>query len=173
MEPRLSGLLGTTQISPDNHSPDNRGYTVVRLTLHKWEIVRKDNCKGRAVIRTDVDLIFIKNEHNDDCSDSAEVFQIIDLKSGLKSKAENTSTSLRQLFNDGVEDSSVADQISYPQLIDSMNKRRRLMTPVLPHTPMEASEIVASDTECFGKHFRWVKNYDSCLTTSLLDCTYL
>ena len=117
---------------------------------------KKDNCKGRAVIRADVDLMSIKNEHCDDCSDSAEIFEIIDLKSNLKRKAEKTSTSLRQLFNDGVENSSVADQINYPQLMDSMNKRRRLMTPVLPYTPMEASQIVVSDRERFGKHFRSV-----------------
>ena len=41
-------------------------------------------------------------------------FGVIDLKSGLKSRDEHTSTSLRQLFNDGVEDSSVADPISLP-----------------------------------------------------------
>ena len=46
-----------------------------------------------AVIRTDFDLIFIKNEHSDDCSVSAEVFDIIDLMSGLKRKAENSITS--------------------------------------------------------------------------------
>ena len=30
------------------------------------------------------------------------------------------------------------------------------MTPILSHTPMEASQIVVSDTERFGKHFRSV-----------------
>ena len=137
---------------------NGKGYVKERETPNtlflRCRQFKKDSCKGRAVIRTEVDLIVIKYEHSDDCSDSSEVFDIIELKSDLKRKAENSSTSLRQLFNDGVEDSSVADQINYPLLIDSMNKRRRLMTPVLPHTPMEASQIVASETERFGKNFR-------------------
>lgn len=136
---------------------NGKGYIKERETQRnlflRFRQFKKDNCKGRAAIRTDVDLIIIKNAHSDDCCDSAEVFDVIDLKSSLKRKAENSSASLRQIFNDGVEDSPVADQINYLHLIDSMNKRRRLMTPPLPQTPMEASHIVASDIERYGKHF--------------------
>ena len=120
-------------------------------TFHPfWTLFQKHSFQPFSTLNM---MIFIKNAHSDDCSDSIEGFEIIKLKSGLKRNAERSSTSLRQLFNDGVEDSSVADQINYPQMIDSMNKRRRLITLVLPHTPMEASQIVASDTERFGKHF--------------------
>ena len=39
--------------------------------------VKKDSCKGRAVVRTEY-------EHSDDCSDSFELFDIIDFMMELR-----------------------------------------------------------------------------------------
>ena len=142
---------------------DGKGYIKEKETqtniFLRCRQFRKNNCKGRAVVsQADANLIHIKNSHSQDCSDSAEVFDVIDVKSSLKRRAENSSASLRQIFNDEVEVSPVADQINFPQIIDSMNKRRRRMSPTLPQTPFEASQIVACDNERFGKHFRAMVN---------------
>ena len=138
----------------------NKGYIKDRETngqvFLRCRRFKSDNCGGRGIIRSPDNLLYITYEHSDECSDSAEVFSIIELKSNLKRQAENTTSSIRQLFHNGVDGSIIADQICYPQLVDSMNKRRRLMTPALPQTPIEASQIVVSDTIRFEKHFRSV-----------------
>ena len=116
----------------------------------------KSDCEGRAKIVLAENMLNITTAHSDQCTDTAEVFSIIELKSTLKRQAENTTSSIRQLFNDGVEGLIVADQICYPQLSNSMNKRRRLMIPNIPQTPMEDYQVIVSDPNRFGKHFRSV-----------------
>ena len=117
---------------------------------------KSDFCEGRAKIVLAENMLNITTAHSDQCTDTAEVFSIIELKSTLKRRAENTTSSIRQLFNDGVEGSIVADQICFPQLANSMVKRRRLMIPNIPQTPMEAYQVIVSDPNRFGKHFRSV-----------------
>ena len=79
---------------------NGKGYVKDRDTSSRLFLrcrqLKKENCKGRAVIETDLNMIFIKNVHSDDCSDSIEGFEIIKLKSGLKRNAER-STIIKEL----------------------------------------------------------------------------
>ena len=68
----------------------------------------------------------------------------MNLNSKLKRKAE-FSPSLREIFDDEEHQSTVAGNISFPQLGNTMYKRRRLHTP---HVPLNAQNAMSLMESC-------------------------
>ena len=96
---------------------------------------------------THEDKLQVTTVHN--CSLRETDFEVLLAKSTMKKKAEATSEDLRSIFQNTVSEfpAVVSESVSFPQIIPSIQKRRRLNEPLNPKSPKETAEVL-NDKKC-------------------------
>jgi hypothetical protein len=127
--------------------------TGIEKTLHlKCRLYGKPyNCLGRARIglpNTDVGLLKHTVIHN--CESKEEEKVSIEAKGNMKRKAETTTSSLREIFEDELsQNEALSNILTFPQVASAMQRRRRMNLPPNPKNPKEAVEILESGSHPF------------------------
>ncbi|KAI6658397.1 hypothetical protein LOD99_15199 [Oopsacas minuta] len=88
------------------------------------------------------------NEHDNHESTEREI-EIMKVTSKLKRKSEYSQGSLREIFDDEVNQSEVGGFISFAQLESTMYKRKRLCTPEVPLNARTAMSLMEDPGEEF------------------------
>ena len=122
-------------------------------TLHlKCRLYGKPyNCLGRGTIglpNTDKSLLKHTKIHN--CESKEEEKVSIEAKGNMKRKAETTTSSLREIFEDELsQNEALSKVLTFPQVVSAMQRRRRMNLPPNPKNPKEAVEILESGSHPF------------------------
>nr|XP_047146109.1 uncharacterized protein LOC124818983 [Hydra vulgaris] len=103
------------------------------------------NCKSRAFINEDklqVSTVL-------SCSSRKTDFEVLLAKSTMKKKAETTSEDLHLIFQNTLSEfpAVVSESVSFRQIIQSLQKGKRLNEPSNPKSPNEAGKVL-NDKEC-------------------------
>ena len=96
---------------------DSDGIRYLRCAKYKY------GCPGRAKL----DVFSMVRDHGNHESFERDI-EVMNLKSKLKRKAEYSQGSLREIFDDEVNQSPVAGYISFPQLENTMNVQTKKTT---------------------------------------------
>ena len=148
--PRISFLMANYDVLEGNR----RGSLVYRNGTHTY-IKDKDSdgirylrcakykygCPGRAKFDSNLDVFSMVRDHGNYESFERDI-EVNNLKSKLKGKAEYSQGSLREIFDDEVNQSPVAGYISFPQLENTVYKRR-LLTSHVPLKKLKIFKILA------------------------------
>ena len=109
-------------------------------------------CEGRAFIHEDKLQVTTVHSYSSRETD----FEVLLAKSTMKKKAEATSEDLRSIFQNTVSEfpAVVSESVSFPQIIPSLQKRRRLNEPLNPKSPKEAAKVLNDKKcHCYGDIF--------------------
>ena len=125
---------------------DSDGIRYLRCAKYKY------GCPGRAKLDLNLDVFSMVRDHGNHESFERDI-EVMNLKSKLKRKAEYSQGSLREIFDDEVNQSPVAGYISFPQLENTMYKRRRLHTPHVPLNAQNAISLMESCDDEYKKYY--------------------
>ena len=101
----------------------------------KCSLFRNNSCTCAGKINKQTNLLELTSAHNHD-SAAYNSGRII-ISNTVKSKAENSTTNLRELFNETCRGSDEASSVTFRILESSMYKRRRILQPKLPTSALE------------------------------------
>ena len=97
-------------------------------------------CNGTGRIDLENNLLYPKHVHSHTEADYQS--DIITLKNKIKLRAETSTESLRQVFDDVTSSDQAGDMVTYKNVRNTMLKRRRLELPGNPKTPEQLSEMM-------------------------------
>ncbi len=117
-------------------------------TLHlKCHLYGKPyNCLGRARIGlANTNMGLLKHTVVYNCKSKKKEKVSIEAKRNIKCKAETTTTSLREIFEDELsQNEALSNVLAFPQVASAMQRRRRMNLPPNPKNTKEAVEILES-----------------------------
>ena len=125
---------------------DSDGIRYLRCAKYKY------GCPGRAKLDLNLDVFSMVRGHGNHESFERDI-EVMNLKLKLKRKAEYSQGSLREIFDDEVDQSPVAGYISFPQLENTMYKRRRLHTHHVPLNAQNAISLMESCDDEYKKYY--------------------
>ena len=112
----------------------------------------KDGCSARAKINLDLNIFSLLKEHDNHESTERDI-EVMKVKSSLKRRSEYSQGTLREIFDDEVNQSEVGGYISFPQIESTMYKRKRLFTPPVPLHAQNAIYLMAAANEEYNLYF--------------------
>ena len=108
-------------------------------------------CNGTGRIDLENNLLYPKHVHSHTEADYQS--DIISLKNRIKRRAEASTKSLRQVFDDVTSSDQAGAMVTYKNVRNTMLKRRRLELPGNPKTPEQKNirvqtKYTSTDTKC-------------------------
>ena len=104
----------------------------------------RKGCPGRASLNLETGEFFDTKAHSEH-QVTDEQIEVLQLKTNLKRKAENSQGTLREIFDEATNNSEFGGLVSFIDLENSMYKRRRLNRP---NVPQDAEEAIALLNDC-------------------------
>ncbi|KAL8565819.1 hypothetical protein ACOMHN_000787 [Nucella lapillus] len=110
-------------------------------------------CKGRAIIKDNQLRLSHQHSHPPLADD---YLTIAKAKSVMKRKAEESASSLRDIYDATVRGEGVAGLLTYRNMESTMSKRRRKTYPPIPRNPDQAAQMLSTadpDVQPFSINF--------------------
>ena len=101
----------------------------------KCALFRTKSCTCIGKINKKTNLFELTGAHNHDLAafNSGKIF----ISNTVKRRAENSTTNLRELFNETCRESDEASSVTFKRLESNMYKRKRILQPKLPSSALE------------------------------------
>ena len=129
-------------------------YSVIegkKLNSNNYECQGFRNIKSREHCNTN--LLQLTSPH---CHDpGADYSGKIIITNTIKRKAENSTTKLRELFNECCRESDAASSVTFRSLESSMYKRRRILQPKLPSSALEFDSFM-QESQYYTNHIQTI-----------------
>ena len=123
----------------------------------KCALFRTNSCPCIGRIDKATNLMNLTHIHNHDTASYNDT-KII-LSNSIKRKAEVSTASLREIFNETCRESDGASSVTFRSLGSSMYKRRRTLQPKLPVSVQEF-DILLKESQYFDYHLQTVIDAD-------------
>ncbi|KAL8606286.1 hypothetical protein ACOMHN_024182 [Nucella lapillus] len=124
-------------------------------------------CKGRAIIKDNR----LSHQHSHPPL-ADDYFTIVKAKSVMKRKAEESASSLRDIYDATVRGEGVAGLLTYRNMESTMSKRRRKTYPPVPRNPDQAAQMLSTadpDVQPFSINFIEVVRCDGGVGLLFMD----
>ena len=106
----------------------------------------KDGCPARAKLHLELNEFSVIKEHENHLSTERDI-EILKVKSKLKRKSEYSQGTLRETFDNKVNQSEVGGYISFAQIESTMYKRKRLHTSQVPLNAENAISLMEDSND--------------------------